>query len=126
MNGSSTGKSFSGTPTGPQWSQWMIGIGGPQKRWREMHQSCSRYCTCGVARPLALSDATIRGPASRLGMPSNGPELTSAPSSETLGSGSPVRTTSRIGRPNWVANSKSRLSCAGTAMMAPVPYSIRT
>jgi hypothetical protein len=30
-------------------------------------------------------------------------------------------TTGRIGRPYFVANSWSRSSCAGTAMMAPVP-----
>ena len=30
-------------------------------------------------------------------------------------------TTGRIGRPYLVANSKSRSSCAGTAMIAPVP-----
>ncbi len=35
-------------------------------------------------------------------------------------------TTRRMGRPNLVANSKSRSSCPGTAMMAPVPYSIST
>ena len=29
--------------------------------------------------------------------------------------------TSTIGSSNWVANWKSRSSCAGTAMMAPVP-----
>ena len=30
-------------------------------------------------------------------------------------------TTGMIGRPNFWANSKSRVSCAGTAMIAPVP-----
>ena len=48
------------------------------------------------------------------------------PSCVTLGSGSPVRTTSRMGSLNWVANSKSRVSWAGTAMIAPVPYSMST
>ncbi len=92
-----------------------------------MHQSCSRYCTCACACPLRASHATIAVPASRHGIPSNGAELTSVPSSETLGSDSPgTRTTSRMGRSNAVANSKSRRSWAGTAMMAPVPYSIRT
>jgi REP element-mobilizing transposase RayT len=36
------------------------------------------------------------------------------------------RTTSMIGRSNLVANSKSRVSWPGTAMMAPVPYPIMT
>ena len=33
----------------------------------------------------------------------------------------PPATTSTIGRPNFFANSQSRVSCAGTAMIAPVP-----
>ena len=49
-----------------------------------------------------------------------------APSSVTLGSGSSACTTRRTGRLNAAANSKSRLSWAGTAMMAPVPYSMTT
>src|SRR5882762_6146492 len=35
-------------------------------------------------------------------------------------------TTAGLGKPYFVANSKSRSSCAGTAMIAPVPYSMRT
>ncbi len=35
-------------------------------------------------------------------------------------------TTQRIGSSKARANSKSRVSCAGTAMIAPVPYPIRT
>lgn len=35
-------------------------------------------------------------------------------------------TTQRIGSSKARANAKSRLSCAGTAMIAPVPYPIRT
>src|SRR5882762_9098903 len=35
-------------------------------------------------------------------------------------------TTTGLGKPYFVANSKSRSSCAGTAIIAPVPYSIRT
>jgi len=42
MSGNSTGRSLSGTDCGPQLSQWMTGIGGPQYRCREMHQSCRR------------------------------------------------------------------------------------
>ena len=35
-------------------------------------------------------------------------------------------TTTAIGSPYFFANSKSRWSCAGTAITAPVPYSIST
>src|SRR5882672_8327913 len=98
----------------------MMGIGGPQYRCREMHQSWSRYWTRGVARPRSASQATIFPAPSRHGMPSNGPEFMSTPFSATVGNVSPsTATTCRIGRLNCVANSKSRLSCAGTAMMAP-------
>jgi len=34
--------------------------------------------------------------------------------------------TTRMGSPYFLAKSKSRWSWAGTAMMAPVPYSMRT
>ena len=37
-----TGSWSSGTGTSPQASQWMIGIGVPQYRWREISQSRSR------------------------------------------------------------------------------------
>ncbi len=66
-------------------------------------------------------------------MPSNWPEListsfaecsTNAPS--PTGSPPAGATTGRIGRPYFWANSKSRWSCAGTPMTAPVPYSIST
>src|SRR5215469_9947507 len=40
--------------------------------------------------------------------------------------GSPGTTTTGTGSPNFVANSKSLSSCAGTAIIAPVPYSINT
>ena len=43
-------------------------------------------------------------------------------------SGSPASgcTTMGFGRLYFIANSKSRWSCAGTAMIAPVPYSSST
>src|SRR6266849_2710636 len=91
-----------------------------------MHQSCSRYCTRGVARPpppppRSASQATILRAPSMQGIPSNAPEFISTPSSETIGNFSPATaTTWRMGSLNWVANSKSRLSCAGTAMIALV------
>ena len=62
-------------------------------------------------------------------MPVNGPELTSRSSPECADEGLVLRaprsstgsTTRRISRPNFRANSKSRSSWAGTAMIAPVP-----
>ena len=64
--------------------------------------------------------------ASALLMPSSGPELTSVPSPGVAcqvcaGSGRSVCTTTWTGRPNSRAKSRSRWSCAGTAMIAPVP-----
>ena len=40
--GSTTGRSASGTGTGPCSGQWMIGIGVPQERWREIEKSLAR------------------------------------------------------------------------------------
>jgi hypothetical protein len=66
------------------------------------------------------------------GRPLIGPESTATPLSSLNVNGtsgvSPaaVLTTTRIGRLYWFANSKSRSSCAGTAMSAPVPYCGRT
>jgi hypothetical protein len=76
----------------------------------------------------------MAGFASTTGMPSKGPLLTIRPPSLSVnGSDSGVvalapspATTRTIGSPNAVANSKSRSSCPGTAMIAPVPYSIST
>ena len=64
--------------------------------------------------------------ASFLGRPSSGPELISLPSpgvATPLSAGSDwsVSTTTRTGSPNLRAKSRSRWSCAGTAMIAPVP-----
>jgi hypothetical protein len=42
------------------------------------------------------------------------------------GSSSPPSITRLISSPYACANAKSRSSCAGTAMIAPVPYSIST
>ncbi len=64
-------------------------------------------------------------------VPSNGPLCTITPgpsyasvmSSERISSSGGWMTT-LIGRPYSFANSKSRWSCAGTAITAPVPYSI--
>jgi hypothetical protein len=77
-----------------------------------------------VPRPFSSSHAMMRAFASPTDRPSR---LTSsfddavATPSPVHGSSSPPVTTRGVGRPNAVANSKSRSSCAGTAMMAPVP-----
>ena len=68
----------------------------------------------------------IRAIAAALSSPSSGPEFTSWPSPGVAtpvcaGSGRPVSTTIRTGSPNLRAKSRSRWSCAGTAMIAPVP-----
>ena len=65
--------------------------------------------------------------ASSEGVPSNCPEFTSTPGSRyACVSGSPSQSsgaiTTGMGSPNSSANSKSRSSCAGTPMTAPVPY----
>ena len=68
-------------------------------------------------------------------MPVNAPELIStsssvcatyAPSKSPAPIPSRGATTWRTGSPNVSANSKSRSSWPGTAITAPVPYSIRT
>ena len=51
-------------------------------------------------------------------------ELTMIPSAMSVYAAactSPPATTSTMGRWNFLANSQSRSSCAGTAMIAPVP-----
>jgi hypothetical protein len=51
--------------------------------------------------------------------------LIPSPAKAEPGSSTPAsagRTTCRVGSPNVAANSQSRWSCAGTAMIAPVPY----
>src|SRR2546425_5769483 len=71
----------------------MMGIGGPQYRCREMHQSCSRYWTRGVASPRPESHSTILRAPSMHGVPSNAPEFISTPFSDTIGSVSPSTAT---------------------------------
>ncbi len=112
----------------------MIGIGGPQYRWREMHQSYSRKRTVPLPCPSRSSQAVMSRSASLAGRPVHGPECTSAYPSVSVSASSigasascPARASTRVtGRPNLRAKAKSRSSCAGTAMMAPVPYSIST
>ncbi len=64
--------------------------------------------------------------ASGVGRPSSGPELMFTPSPVNAWFGSTAlpsagAITWTIGMSNFFANSKSRSSCAGTAMIAPVP-----
>ena len=74
--------------------------------------------------PSDSSQSMIARLPSDAGMPVKSPEFTSGPS-PAQGS-SPQSTTRRISRPNCSAKAKSRSSWAGTAMIAPVPYSIST
>ena len=67
--------------------------------------------------------------ASAAGVPVSGPELIIVPGSPRGASRTPASSpvdpsgwiTGRISRPYCRANAKSRSSCAGTAMIAPVP-----
>jgi hypothetical protein len=84
--------------------------------------------TAGLPRPRSASDAVIASIASGEVRPSNLSELTSrsapewATNASSAGASPPAgSTTRRISRSNLRANSKSRWSCAGTAMIAPVP-----
>src|SRR6266851_8361614 len=101
------------------------------------------------ARPnfVSSANADIFAIAVALSIPLYGPEFTLTPYSvnaspaiarpDGLEFGSPSTfsfelstsfgaTTTRTGNPYFWQNSRSRWSCAGTAMIAPVPYSIST
>ena len=78
------------------------------------------------AEPCSSSQAMIFFFASGVGRPSISGELIAMPSSSEAdrfaqGSCPAAGRQRRIGRSNLRANSKSRSSCAGTAMIAPVP-----
>ena len=87
--------------------------------------------TAGLPMPVFFaSDAIVRLPTS-LGVPLYGPLRTIRPgpvyaASSVACSSPPAEMTSLIGRPLAFANAKSRSSCAGTAMIAPVPYDAST
>jgi len=75
----------------------------------------------------------MRSFARSLSSPVNSPESTRRPGPSHAASMLPGSrrspsgcTTTRTGSPYMRANSKSRWSCAGTAMTAPAPYSMRT
>ena len=105
----------------------MIGIGGPQKRCRDTSQSRSRKLTAPLPSPFASSQSMVTRLASPTPRPSSeisslaeliaGPSPVKASPSQSSG-GCTVRT---MGRSNFVANSQSRWSWPGTAMIAPVP-----
>ena len=131
--GSTTGRSSSGTGTSPSSWQWMMGMGAPQYRCLEISQSRRRKDTAWRPVPCSSSHAVTAGMLSGVRRPSKGPEFTMMPScSWALPMRSPCSVspsgwmTTRIGRPCSVANSKSRWSCAGTPITAPVPYSMST
>ena len=75
--------------------------------------------------PFSSSHLVMAGMASLTLMPSRKPELTMMAFSSLLIHASlvtsPPLTTSTMGRLNSLANSQSRWSWPGTAMMAPVP-----
>ena len=77
--GNSTGSWSSGTGTMPSFSQWIIGIGVPQYRWREMPQSFNRNCTVPSPTPRCSAAAIIVRCASADGSPEYSPESTSVP-----------------------------------------------
>ena len=133
--GNSTGKSCSGTGTTPQSSQWIIGIGVPQYRCREISQGRIFQLMVSLPEPLiskALVTAFMASSPYNPSKPSRG-ELTIHPwavSAESRGaSASPpssITRTRRIGISNAFAKSKSRSSWPGTAITAPVPYEAMT
>jgi hypothetical protein len=84
--------------------------------------------TFAVPRPFSTSQSIALRFASAIVNPSRNPELIFTPSPVYA---SPVHpagrvTVSMIGSPCAVANSQSRWSSPGTAMIAPVPYVMRT
>src|SRR5256714_11002395 len=125
--GSTTGSWSSGTGTVPSVGQYTMGMGVPQYRCREMSQSRSRYVTLGLPIPVFFASEAIAFLPISLDVPLYGPLRTIVPGPEYAASiarcSSPSGlTTSLIGSPYCFANAKSRSSCAGTAMIAPVPY----
>ncbi len=63
-SGRRTGSCSSGTGTAPHESQWTMGMGVPQYRWRLMSQSRRRHFSTGCARPAVSSMDTSISPAS--------------------------------------------------------------
>src|SRR6202030_3112921 len=125
-------------------------MGVPQYLWRDTPQSFRRKMVSLFPKPFDSAKAAIFPLACSVGRPVNSPELMLTPYSvkasvdravdieapeASPASGAPAdtdssdrdgATTARMGRLYFLQNSKSRSSCAGTAMMAPVPYSSST
>jgi hypothetical protein len=125
-SGASTGSAAEGTGTAPWTGQYTIGMGHPQKRWRDTSQSRRRKLTFRDPTPIASRGSIASAVAAVTARPSRKPLLiltpsppkASPPPSSQPSGGCTVRT---MGSPcNW-AKSQSRWSSAGTAMMAPVP-----
>ncbi len=94
-----------------------------------MPQSLMRNVTAPLPNPSRSARAVIWRRASSLARPEYSPEFSSTPSSgkdsaiadSSAKAPSAGRITGRTAMPYLRQNSKSRWSCAGTAMMAPVP-----
>ena len=99
---------------------------GPLTFFSRISAETLQFETDGDGRVTGLTGTSPEG------VPSNGPELIICPpygiarSSGFVTSISGWSYTGMISRPYCVANSKSRWSCAGTAITAPVPYVTRT
>src|SRR5882724_1261454 len=123
----------------------MMGMGVPQYLWRETPQSLSRKMVSFFPNCLDAANAAIFSFATSVRRPLNSPEFMLIPLPVNGSAGactdiedplskpdggaafaSSAATTVRIGRLYFLQNSKSRSSCAGTAITAPVPYSSST
>ena len=131
-SGSRSGNSVSGTDSIVPSSRWMIGIGSPQYRCREKSQSRSLNWTALFPRLRVPSHATDslfglwRRKAVQRHFGIGGIDSRSIAGARLAVITLPPDTTSTIGSEYFFAKAKSRSSCPGTAMIAPVPYPIRT
>src|SRR6202030_4872125 len=107
-------------------------MGVPQYLCREIPQSFNRNPVSHLPNPPASAPSDIRASASSVVSPLYDPEFTLFPYSVNASFNVSLLniapsfgcTTIGIASPYFVANSKSRSSCAGTHITAPVPYSI--
>src|SRR4030042_4220422 len=110
-----------------------MGIGVPQYLCLDMSQSRSLYWTVFLPQPFFCRYLVMSSLTFVLVVPENFPEWTRTPESVyarviSLGSRSKWWgfMTTFMGILYFFANMKSLWSCAGTAIMAPVPYSSST
>src|ERR1043166_1831492 len=110
-------------------------MGVPQYLCREIPQSFRRKMISFFPKPFDSANAAIFSLACSVGKPLNSPELiempqsmngATVPTADAGLSSDDAATTVRIGSLYFLQNSKSRSSCAGTAMIAPFPYSSNT